>query len=123
MRLPTTDLTLDRFLMKDWADEKGDESENVKGESQRLRFYQRKKSFLIRCEFVRCFLFSSSLRGWVSNRACLAHCSLDVAIYDDNIVRQPKSFDFNKSLCFTCPRHLENAPWGRRSESWCMSRR
>ena len=31
MRLPTTDLTLDRFLMKDWADEKGDESENVKG--------------------------------------------------------------------------------------------
>ena len=93
MRPPTTDLTLDRFLMKDWADEKGDESENVKGESQRLRFYQRKKSFLIRDEFVRCFLFSSSLR-------------------DDNIVRQPKSFDFNKSLCFTCPRHLENAPWG-----------
>ena len=41
MRPPTTDLTLDRFLMKDWADEKGDESENVKGESQRLRFYQR----------------------------------------------------------------------------------
>ena len=30
MRSPTTDLTLDRFLMKDWADEKGDESENVK---------------------------------------------------------------------------------------------
>ena len=23
--------SLDRFLMKDWADEKGDESENVKG--------------------------------------------------------------------------------------------
>ena len=111
MRSPTTDLTLDRFLMKDWADEKGDESENVKGQSQRLLFYQ-KKSFLIKDEFVRCFLFSSSLRGWVSNRACLAHCSLDVAIYDDNIVRQPKSFDFNKSLCFTCPRHLENAPWG-----------
>ena len=32
MRPPTTALTLDRFLMKDWADEKGDESENVKGE-------------------------------------------------------------------------------------------
>ena len=58
MRLPTTDLTLDRFLMKDWADEKGDESENVKGEFQRLLFYQRKKSFFIGCEFVRCFLFS-----------------------------------------------------------------
>ena len=89
MRPPTTDLTLDRFLMKDWADEKGDESENVKGQSQRLQFYQ-KKSLLERDEFVRCFSFSSSLRGWVSIRACLAHCSLDVAIYDDNIVRQLK---------------------------------
>ena len=45
MRSPTTDLTLDRFLMKDWADEKGDESENVKGEFQRLLFYQRKSPF------------------------------------------------------------------------------
>ena len=36
MKPPTTDLALDRFLMKDWADEKGDESENVKGQSQRL---------------------------------------------------------------------------------------
>ena len=102
--------------MKDWADEKGDESENVKGQSQRLLFYQ-KKSFLIKDEFVRCFLFSSSLRGWVSNRACLAHCSLDVAIYDDN-QKEHVSFDFNQSLCFTCPRHLENFPWGRESESW-----
>ena len=45
MRSPTTDLTLDRFLMKDWADEKGDESENVKGQSQRLLFYQKKVLF------------------------------------------------------------------------------
>ena len=57
MRPPTTDLTLDRFLMKDWADEKGDESENVNGQSQRLQFYQ-KKSLLERDEFVRCFSFS-----------------------------------------------------------------
>ena len=41
MRLPTTDLTLDRFLMKDRADEKGDESENVKGQSQILLSYQK----------------------------------------------------------------------------------
>ena len=45
MRSPTTDLTLDRFLMKDWADEKGDESENVKGQSQGLLFYQKKVLF------------------------------------------------------------------------------
>ena len=55
MRSPTTDLTLDRFLMKDWADEKGDESENVKGEFQRLLFYQRKKSFFYRVRVCKMF--------------------------------------------------------------------
>ena len=45
MTPPTTDLALDRFLMKDWADEKGDESENVKGQSQRLLSYKKKSPF------------------------------------------------------------------------------
>ena len=62
MRSPTTDLTLDRFLMKDWADEKGDESENVKGESKRLRFYQRDIARIANAVQVTiCLLMSTSV--------------------------------------------------------------